>query len=506
MPPIVFRQNPMKPFLSIVSNGVPRLSNEAASIYRICLGFALLYAFHRRLTPIDNSTLVTIPRGYGLGSFAYLHWLSVNLSVQQYLFQIAKFALYLFILGVLPSISFTVAALCALQIVGVQLTRAGQHVWGAPMVVLLGLCFATWGDRYGIAQFFYRRRCHETNGQRPSLGGYGFAVWWPSLVIGVAYLCAAIAKLRLSGFEWITGGAVKYHFVEDFQGAPVNWGLMIADWPTLAVLLSLGAVLAEGSFILVNLTARPMIRLAFGLVGLSLHFGFWLFQGVVWIPWLVLYVCFLPWEQIHAAGLRCKRALPRMLGAITPAPPQVYPAPSLKPAHWIAVATLLSAQTYACYHRFEFEPFVSDYPMYSNTSHSWEEFIQERLWTRFQRYHFEVVQPNGTAVDVTPAMERMGEQTSNVLVDTFRKRAQTGTTAELPPVEELHKIRDAIANIVGNEVNEIRMTVDRRVLDLGDGIVDWQILDVPAGTLNLETGQVDHLNTAFLNDVHGILR
>ncbi|MFO0948284.1 MAG: hypothetical protein U1D30_20575 [Planctomycetota bacterium] len=335
------------------------------------------------------------------------------------------------------------------------------------MVVLLGLCFAAWGDRYNLAGLFLRRR--EPRNEAARRDSYGFAVWWRSLVLAVAYLCAAIAKFRLSGVVWITGGAVKDHFVEDFEGAPVDWGLKIAAYPALAILLSLAEVVAEGTFILVNLTSRPWVRLAFGLAGLGLHFGFWLFQGVAWIPSLVLYVCFLPWESIHAAIASGARRLSRGVNGLNLSPSRLPQATGLQPAHGIPFTILFAVQSYACYHRYEFEPFFSDFPMHSNASQSWDDFVRERLWSRLQRYHFEGMPAGGETIDVTSTMDGFGERTNNIFVDAFRDHARR--TAEVDPtrINRIHEIRDDVAQKTGKPIREIHLRVDRRVLDLDHG-------------------------------------
>ena len=123
-------------------------------------------------------------------------------------------------------------------------------------------------------------------------------VWIPGFMLGLAFASAAYAKLTDGGLAWITSGAVKYHFIDDAATAPLTWGLWVAAHPPAAVLLSLGAILTEACFISIIFVRSPGYRLLLGGVGLSLTVGFYVFQGVLWPAWLMLFTALLPWPLL----------------------------------------------------------------------------------------------------------------------------------------------------------------------------------------------------------------
>ena len=128
-------------------------------------------------------------------------------------------------------------------------------------------------------------------------------------------LAAAVSKFMESGVGWITTGAAKYHFLVDAHDAPTDWGLWVASHPTAAVLVSLGAVVLEGSFILHAFSHRWPARLIFGGCALLLLTGFWVFQGVFWHPWWVLMLVFVPWDTTNRPA-RLSSAQVAVVGAL----------------------------------------------------------------------------------------------------------------------------------------------------------------------------------------------
>ena len=128
---------------------------------------------------------------------------------------------------------------------------------------------------------------------------YGYRVWVPGLVFGVAFAAAAWAKVVGTGPSWILNGSVKYHFITDSVNAPVDWGLQLAGHPQIAVLASLGAVVAEALVITAALSRNEWYRLGTGRPRvLGLLAGFWLFMGVFWPGWWILLLGFVPWSRL----------------------------------------------------------------------------------------------------------------------------------------------------------------------------------------------------------------
>ena len=128
-------------------------------------------------------------------------------------------------------------------------------------------------------------------------------MWVSGLVFGVAFAAAAWAKAVGTGPSWILNGSVKYHFITDSLNAPVDWGLRLAGHPQLAVLASLGTVVAEALVITAAFSRNGGYWLGLGAVALGMLAGFGLFMGVFWYRWWILLLGFLPWARFRT-GLR----------------------------------------------------------------------------------------------------------------------------------------------------------------------------------------------------------
>ena len=346
--------------------GVPGISAQALGAFRALLGAALflIVATHRiDAVAIDEqriySPFVAAPWVRALAA-SELATLVVHAG--------ALLAAATFALGVVPRAS------CALLVAALTLRtlfvllQAGAHDWGTPLLTLLGLLIVPWNEAPRLLPM--RRGGGVPAGSAGASAiaersrRYGFAVWLPGLTIGLALAAAALEKLRRSGVEWVTTGAVRYHFVEDAANAPADIGLWIATRPGLAVALSFAGLLVEAAFIGVVFVSDWRGRLAFGLAATALMAGFWLFQGIQWWPWLMLLPAFLPWNR----G-----------GRMAPAD-----AGRLSLVHAAVVALLLGGQGWASYHRVEIEPLLSHYPMYSGTYESPEHYEHSHTEMRFQ--------------------------------------------------------------------------------------------------------------------------
>ena len=418
-----------------VTRGVPDITAEAAGAFRVCFGLCLLAI----VAPVQFSGDPSVK----VATIA---------------------ALVLFTLGVWTKVSY------AASVLGITFytvaTRRG-HDWIMPMLTLWALLPARWGDGLSVDVVLRTWRGAHAPGLRGKT--YGFAVWLPGLTLGIALAAAAFAKLQRSGLDWATTGAVRFHFVEDAIFAPVDWGLWIASHYPAAVMFSLGALALEAGFILNIFFPGPWIRLAFGLVGVSLFLGFYLFQGVLWQPWWIVLTAFLPWGLI---GGRASRAAEP--GALR-----------LSVAQAVVVLVVFVQQAIASASRIEIEPFISWYPMYSNTYLSPADFDQrERYAIRYWRYYFEADSPGGV-VDITdrvraiPGAERAFHEAVADL------KGCSGPLSE-DLGDRIRAIRSDYAARHGEAPHTIRLLYDRRAFDWDRGQFYWAVTRGDAGVLDLD--------------------
>lgn len=381
--------------------GVPSLSPQAFGLFRIALGLGLI----RVMTAYDDLSSRATPVASQQGSTwfvdtSWVRWLASSQSGLVVLETVTVVALVFFVAGLGTRLAYSLAAIgltaAALVIVAIN---GGAHDWGLPSITALCLLIVPWGSSGLSLDALIRRRRGRSLSDAPSQR-YGLAVWIPGLTVGLAFLAAAYAKLAISGLVWITDGAVKYHFVEDAGNATVGWGLRLTSVDEVAVLMSLGAVLVEGIFILVTLSSRPSIRLLFGLMAASVLTGFFLFQGVFWTPWWILLLAFVPWEGLYRASLR----LLHSRAPETAAPTRPLPLSGALRVATLGVTVALVAQQVAVSGaQIEEEPILSNFPMYSYTWQSEDEFNQEN--SKFDVYRYEAKDASGRRVDITPRIE-----------------------------------------------------------------------------------------------------
>ena len=354
--------------------GIEPITPLAFAAFRTAFGLGLLYVQvvyqPFRAKPFD----VRNPHG-PLADAEWINALAMNHTALS-IFQIAACAAtVLFIAGILARLAYVVVVSMMFINVLMILTRTGGHDWGLPIVTLIVMTIVPWNEAPPLWQL---RRSWAAYGA-PHLASrvYGFAVWIPGLMVGLAFAAAAYAKVGGTGLEWITNGTVRYHFVEDGRNAPIALGLWIATHERLSIALSLAAVLVEAAFIFVVFARDWRIRLAFGLMGASLMAGFTLLQGVAWWPWRILFLAFLPWTL-------CK-ARPGWMAPETAAADAIPPQPrDLTWVHAALVVTLVGVQLWASWKLVEMEPLISNYPMYAYTWASPEEFNRGQARTRFE--------------------------------------------------------------------------------------------------------------------------
>ncbi len=377
-------------WLSILA--VPAISASRLAIFRAILGFAfLLILLYDPIRAIPRE----VQHAYSpLADAAWVHAVGASTAATLALQLIGCAAATAFALGVRARISYVTLVAVLLVHTFVLLLRRGVHDWDLPIVTLIALILVPWGDAPPLWQLGRARR----DGATEVSPAYGFAIWLPGFTIGLAFAAAAYAKLHRSGLEWVTGGAVRYHFVDDGRNAPFTLGLWVATHPRVAVVLALAAVLVETLFILVVVARGWRARAAIGLAGFGLMAGFFVFQGVYWFPWLILFTAFLPWNR----------------GIDGPRGPVSSARRCLTPLHAVVLIVLVSAQVYASYRAIEIEPLLTNFPMYSITYQSPEHFERSREQLLFE----------AGGVDITDHVrEAMGAATLEAIA---RQPAQAG--------------------------------------------------------------------------------
>ncbi len=308
---------------------------------------------------------------------------------------------------------------------------AGHHPLAVVLLTLFCLVPARWNDALTFA-----RRPREILPPGPV---YGYTVWIPTFVLGVACAAAAYAKLE-HGPDWILNGTVRYHFMVDYPRARVDWGLWVAARPTVAVALSAAVVIIEAGLITAAFSRSAWYRMLTCACGLAVFVGFYLFQGERWLGWWLLFTGFLPWHLVSRTRTASLSAAP------TSAPlPRVYLA--------IIVAVTAQQVIISALHK-EGEPLFSSYDMYSVTYASPEDFDER---TRDVRLRVQAAGSHGT-VDATACLERAGR------LDLVMGAAKTGV---VPAVRELGGVVQRCYD--GVQVDRLEVIADESGIDWDTG-------------------------------------
>ena len=309
---------------------VPIASAEAVAIFRIIFGVGVL------------AIVLTRPLGAGLATWQLCWGI-------------------LFIAGLMARTSFVMLTAGVLAWAPVFTTQIGAHAISALLVALICLLWSRWGDAWSIDAWLRQRRGAKVHSSPSRL--YGYTVWIPGVVLGMAFAAAALAKVRENGLAWMLNGTVKYHFLTDSVNAPVEWGLKLGLHPNLAVFFSIAAVAIEALVIVGAFSRVYRYRAAAGIAALSIFIGFALFQGVFWPAWWILLLAFLPWHRINeGAVLLAPRSAPPLRRS------------SLEVVQVAVVAVLIVQQVFVSALEIELNPLLSTYDMYATTYDSPQDY------------------------------------------------------------------------------------------------------------------------------------
>ena len=142
----------------------------------------------------------------------------------------------------------------------------------------------------------------------PRGAAYGWPIRAAMLIVGVAYLCVGLQKLRFSGLEWVTSDNLRYLLwaSSDAQASPNAAALFIADRGWIAHLLAAGTLIVEIGFI--SCLRFPRLRWVFVPGVISLHLGIWLAMDLNYGPQaFAVALIFINWPAaVDAARLRLR--------------------------------------------------------------------------------------------------------------------------------------------------------------------------------------------------------
>ena len=341
---------------------IPEVSAEAAALFRIVFGIALLVCFV--LTPVGSESIPDAPMPDDtpwptrmVGEIFVASPGRAGLIGPWLLISGA-----LVIAGAFTRVSFAACTAGAIAWGVVLSLRSGHHPFSVAILAMLCLLPSRWGDAWSVDAWRARRRRTPAEPRE-----YGYTVWVPGVVLGVALAGAAAAKLMEGGIGWILNGSVKYHVLTDAANAPVDWGVRFALVPAVAVALSLGGIAVESLVLPAAIVGPWGVRFAAAGAAALLFVGFWAFHGLFWPWWWMLLLAFAPWHRLYPGRRRPREPEPAGAARRIPRLRHVQ-------AAFLGLAAVQQVAASAC--ALEVPPLISAYDMYSKTYSSPEAYTE----------------------------------------------------------------------------------------------------------------------------------
>ena len=170
-----------------LARGIPVVSAETAAVFRMLfMTLVLLYLRQFSITfPDQPPTDPTYAAGV-------VRWLMSTPAIAQRLDVILTVSAVAVIVGVATRAAFVVFVAAFLGWACLSTLNTSHHPISALGVALLGLVPARWSDAWSVDAWILRRMGRAAGS--PSRG-YGYAVWLPGFVMGVAFAAAAWSKV-----------------------------------------------------------------------------------------------------------------------------------------------------------------------------------------------------------------------------------------------------------------------------------------------------------------------
>jgi hypothetical protein len=329
---------------------VPAIGPRTLALCRILLGLGFLY-FWLQYDPDALARLSAARRPLPFTDLVNVAgWLtawSAHATLRAWLYWSVAALAVLFAVGAFVRIVAPLFALCLW--LAAMLMQFGHFI--TPL--LLGMtvtAFAPWSAAWSVDAL---RRGAAPESASPL---YGYAPWLLGLCIGLAYASAGLSKLWLTGGGWLWDTGARNGFIQDLGIALTDMGIWLTNHYWLALAASIFSSFGQIAYLFACFTRSERVKYAI-CFGIALPFlvGLVLTMGLFWWPWgLLILILYTPWRWIDRSRIRSA---------------EFPPTPAGRHHRTILLAStllLVGAHAYVVSIGREFEPLISNYPMYAD--------------------------------------------------------------------------------------------------------------------------------------------
>lgn len=210
-----------------------------------------------------------------------------------------KVAMVTSAIGLFTRLSTATACILAIVFLGMPHSFGKMHHSDAlGMLIFVALALAPSGAAWSVDAWWRRRRGRVAP---TASGAFHWPVRFVQVMMVTVFFAAGVAKLRVSGLEWIFSDNIRNTIIWHYYNfePPFALGLWLAQFDVVARGLALASVALEVAAPLALIGTRARLLLVPSLYLMQL--GFWALMGIAFPPYLFCYYLFwVPWDRLVA--------------------------------------------------------------------------------------------------------------------------------------------------------------------------------------------------------------
>ncbi|MGH7175962.1 MAG: DCC1-like thiol-disulfide oxidoreductase family protein, partial [Tepidisphaeraceae bacterium] len=204
-------------------------------------------------------------------------------------------------IGMYTRLSVWISAVLGLYLLGVP-HNFGKTGHGDGVLALMMFIFALsrCGDGWSVDSLFRAWRSRQPRPRRAISGEYTWPIRFGWILLSIVFCAAGIAKLRISGLEWVTSdnlsNMILQHYYGEYSYPGFDLGPRIAQIKWLCRVMAGGTLVLEVFFPLVLFFRWARWVFVPGMFLAQIGIG--VLMGVWFTQFMFIYLFFVPWQWI----------------------------------------------------------------------------------------------------------------------------------------------------------------------------------------------------------------